>query len=84
MILNFIYIDIFYTEKWFPPLLSKFRIIENERGINEFFEENGFESSIVVMNLGSTLVFLFFKIVILAIFAVIHLLSKITSWQALV
>jgi hypothetical protein len=44
VLLNFIYVDIFYTEKWFPPLLSEFMNIENERGINEFFEENGFES----------------------------------------
>jgi len=39
---KFIYIDIFYTEKWFPPLLSKFTIIDDDNGVNEFFEENGF------------------------------------------
>jgi hypothetical protein len=44
VILNFIYVDIFYTEKWFPQLLSKFTHFEKDRGINEYFEENGFES----------------------------------------
>jgi hypothetical protein len=44
VLLNFIYVDIFYTEKWLPPLLSEFTNIEKDRGINEFFEENGFES----------------------------------------
>jgi hypothetical protein len=39
---RFIYIDIFYTEKWLPALLSKFTIIEDDHGINEYFEENGF------------------------------------------
>ena len=39
---KFIYIDIFYTEKWIPALLSTFSIIEEDHGINEFFEENGF------------------------------------------
>ena len=79
MLVNFIYVDIFYTEKWFPALLSKFNI-EEDRGINEFFEENGFESQVLVMNLGSTLVILFIKIGILAIFAVTYLLGKFISW----
>ena len=39
---KFIYIDIFYTEKWFPGLISAFTIIEEEPGVNEFFDENGF------------------------------------------
>ena len=39
---KFIYIDIFYTEKWFPDLISKFTIIQEDHGINEFFDENGF------------------------------------------
>jgi len=39
---KFIYIDIFYTEKWFPALISKFTIINDDHGVNEFFEENGF------------------------------------------
>jgi hypothetical protein len=80
MILKFIYVDIFFTEKWFLPFLTKLNDIENDRGINEYFEENGFESKILLMNLGSTLVFMFIKIGILTIFAVIHLLSKFISW----
>jgi hypothetical protein len=39
---KFIYIDIFYTEKWFPSLISSFTIIEEDQGVNEFFDENGF------------------------------------------
>ena len=39
---KFIYIDIFYTEKWFLEMLSKFTTIQDYRGVNEFFEENGF------------------------------------------
>ena len=39
---KFIYIDIFYTEKWFPLLISSFTIIEEDHGVNEFFDENGF------------------------------------------
>jgi len=55
---KFIFVDIFFTEKWFPGLLSKLTIIEEDHGVNEFFEENGYQSKILVMNLGSTLVFL--------------------------
>ena len=72
--------DIFYTEKWFLPWLSKLNNIENDRGINEYFEENGFESLILLMNLGSTLVFMFIIIGVLTIFVVIHVLSKFLSW----
>jgi hypothetical protein len=39
---KFIYIDIFYTEKWFPALLTTFTIIEEDHGVNEYFEDNGF------------------------------------------
>jgi hypothetical protein len=39
---KFIYIDIFYTEKWFPDLISTFTIIEEDHGVNEFFDENGY------------------------------------------
>ena len=55
---KFIYIDFFYTENWFPALLSRFTIIEEDHGVNEFFEENGFYSKILMMNLGSTTEFL--------------------------
>jgi hypothetical protein len=79
VILNFICVDIFFTEKWFAPLLSKNMIDEVYHGINEFFEENGFESSILVINLGSSLVFLLIQFGILAIFAGIHLLGKSIS-----
>ena len=72
--------DIFYTEKWFLPWLSKLNNMENDRGINEYFEENGFESLILLMNLGSLLVFMFIKIGILTIFAVVHLLGKFLTW----
>ena len=78
--LNFIYVDIFFTEKWLPDLLSKYLIIENNRGISEFFEENGFDSKLVVMNLGSSFIFLFIKICIIAIFVVIHFLGKSINW----
>jgi hypothetical protein len=39
---KFVYIDIFFTEQWYPALLSKFMIIEEDNGLNEFFEDNGF------------------------------------------
>jgi hypothetical protein len=42
MMQKLIYIDIFYTENWFPALLSTFSILEDDHGINEFFEDNGF------------------------------------------
>jgi hypothetical protein len=61
-------------------LLSKFTILDKDSGINEFFEENGFESSILVMNLGSTLLYLVISIGVLMIYGGIHLLGKYMSW----
>jgi len=80
MFQKFIFIDIFFTEKWFPALMSKLTIIQEDRGINEFFEENGYSSKILVMLLGSTLVFLIILLGLFTIYPVIHLLSKFISW----
>ena len=35
---KFIYIDIFFTEKWFPEFLSKFNEINDDHGLNEFLK----------------------------------------------
>jgi hypothetical protein len=39
---KFIYVDIFFIEKWLPALLTMLTIIDDDQGVNEFFEDNGF------------------------------------------
>ena len=75
-----IYVDIFYTEKWFPALLSTISIAEEDHGINEFFEDNGFQSTTLVMILGSTLVFLLIQLALFALYPVLHILSNFKAW----
>jgi hypothetical protein len=80
MMQKLIYVDIFYTERWFPALLSTFTTEEEDHGINEFFEENGFQSTSLVMILGSTLVFLLLQLVLFTFYPVLHILSKFKAW----
>jgi hypothetical protein len=60
--------------------LSKLTIIEEDHGVNEFFEENGYQSKILVMNLGSTLVFLIKLFGLFAIYPAIHFLIELIAW----
>jgi hypothetical protein len=53
---------------------------EEEHGLNGYFEENGYESKILVMNLGSTLIFLMIQLGLYAIYPIINLVSKAITW----
>ena len=70
--LNLLYFDIFYSEKWLPYMFPV-DVSENEEfGLNEYFEDNGFGSNMFIVNLGSAPVFL---IIHLALFLLYPLLS---------
>lgn len=60
VLLNLIYFDILYTELWFPELLAtlKIKLDQEDKGLNNFFEENGFDSKLLMKNIGSTFFFI--------------------------
>ena len=73
MILNIIYLDLLYTSEWLTPFLENKNI--DDQGIsyidesrNLYLETSGFSSSIMLVNLGSTLIFIAMLIALYVIF----------------
>jgi hypothetical protein len=77
VLLNLIYFDILYTELWFPELLARLSIKmdQEDKGLNSYFEENGFNSKLLMKNIGST----FFFIIIYCVLWMILGLSRILT-----
>ena len=74
VLLNFIYVDILLTDMWLPQLFMNPNEAQKEqKGINSYFEQNGFASKILVINLGSSFVYL---VIYMAIF-ILHLNLKL-------
>ena len=79
MILNIIYLDLLYTNEWLTPFLENKNI--DEQGIsyidesrNLYLETSGFSSSIMLVNLGSTLIFI---AMLIALYVIYYLLKYI-------
>jgi hypothetical protein len=53
--LNLLYLDIFYTEKWLPFIFPLDPLGNDETGLNEYFEDNGFGTTLFMVNLGSAI-----------------------------
>ena len=76
-LLNFIYLDVLMSDKWFEKIFygtnkeddSKGRILEaqsdpyRDEPLNQFFDLNGFSSKSLIKNLGSTFIYLLIYIV---------------------
>ncbi|TNV86287.1 hypothetical protein FGO68_gene17282 [Halteria grandinella] len=61
IVLQFIYLDILQTDKWLTPIFAKDRdeqgnLLQDEP-LSEYFEQSGFQSMLMLKNLGSTLIF---------------------------
>jgi hypothetical protein len=79
MILNIIYLDLLYTSEWLTPFLENKNI--DDQGVsyidetrNLYLETSGFSSSIMLVNLGSTLIFI---AMLIALYVIYYLLKYI-------
>ena len=79
MILNIIYLDLLYTSEWLTPFLENKNI--DDQGVsyidesrNLYLETSGFSSSIMLVNLGSTLIFI---AMLIALYVIFYLLKYI-------
>jgi hypothetical protein len=50
--------------------------VDEDRALNEFFEENGFTTKILIKNLGSTFVYLIIYILIFMMLPLLKILAK--------
>ncbi len=79
MMLNLIYLDLLYTSEWLTPFLENKNI--DDQGIsyldesrNLYLETSGFSSSIMLVNLGSTFIFI---AMLIALYVIYYILKYI-------
>jgi hypothetical protein len=59
VIMNFIYVDIFLSDKWMPELFYGIeRVNDDNEPLNSFFDESGYSSTMLLKNINSSLVFI--------------------------
>jgi len=81
LILQFIYLDLFQADLWLSPILQENNDDEDDdSGLNEFFEESGFQSMFMIVNLGSTFVFILLITMILLLQLILQGLSTLFIW----
>ncbi|TNV73331.1 hypothetical protein FGO68_gene16603 [Halteria grandinella] len=81
MLLQFIYLDTLMTDLWMTDKVQEtlsLDEVEDDTPINSFFDDSGFGSQILLLNLGSTLVFL---IVLMAQFVAVPALKVVGHWS---
>ncbi|TNV86487.1 hypothetical protein FGO68_gene11043 [Halteria grandinella] len=79
LLLQIIYMDLLMTDKWLTPLLELQLFPEEDEeneAINLFFNEQGFQSRLLIFNLGSTLVFIAMHIMLLLITLLVFYMRK--------
>ncbi|TNV86529.1 hypothetical protein FGO68_gene670 [Halteria grandinella] len=79
-----IYMDLLITDKWLTPLLDKAKQTSEEEDdddedmpMNLFIGSQGFQSRLLLFNLGSTLVFLIIQVMLLLTTGLMRLVSPI-------
>ncbi|TNV87103.1 hypothetical protein FGO68_gene17388 [Halteria grandinella] len=78
LLLQIIYMDLLMTDKWLTPAIEKSLTIEeidNDNPINMFLDEQGFGSQLLVLNLGSTLIFMGIQVALLLLTVLAYLLG---------
>jgi hypothetical protein len=59
VIMSFIYVDIFLSDKWLPQLFYGLeRLDDDSEPLNSSFEESGYSSKVLLKNINSSLVFI--------------------------
>ena len=59
VIMSFIYVDIFLSDKWLPQLFYGLeRLDDDSEPLNSYFEESGYSSKVLLKNINSSLVFI--------------------------
>ena len=81
VLINFIYFDILYTERWFPDFMKylSLDLDYEDYPLNSYFNENGFQSLTLLKNIGTTFFFLIIYVLILALIISLKLLSYMTG-----
>ncbi|TNV86505.1 hypothetical protein FGO68_gene13225 [Halteria grandinella] len=77
---SIIYMDLLMTDKWLKPLLDKAiqkQELDEDTPLSIFFDSQGFQSRLIIYNLGSTLKFLAIQIFLLLYTGLMRLLYSV-------
>ena len=80
VLLNLIYVDVLMTDSWLPQIIyggKNEATHEDEEPLNDYFEENGFKSRVLMKNLGSTIVYLALYFIIWLTLGILYLFKNI-------
>jgi hypothetical protein len=82
VLINFIYFDILYTERWFPEFMTylNLEIDFEDYPLNSYFNENGFESLTFLINIGSSFFFFIIYILLWTSLLLLKILTCMTTW----
>jgi hypothetical protein len=77
IILNLIYLDILQTSSWLEAAIIEANTAGNDdQSLNVYFNNSGFGSKLLLINLGSTLIYLGVLIAAFALYYILAFFSK--------
>jgi hypothetical protein len=80
VIMSFIYVDIFLSDKWMPQLFYGLeRINDDNEPLNSFFDESGYSSTMLLKNINSSLVFILVYCSLYGLLLILRILGTFSS-----
>ena len=80
VIMSFIYVDIFLSDKWMPELFYGLESInEDSEPLNSFFDESGYSSKFLLKNINSSLVFIGIYCFLYALLLIMRILGSFSK-----
>jgi hypothetical protein len=73
--------DMLQTSDWLYPILFNMTELKIETGLNRYFDANGFNSSIFIVNTGSTFIYFLIYIGLILLCGIFYLVSNICGRQ---
>jgi hypothetical protein len=79
VVMSFIYVDIFLSDKWMPQLFYGLeRVDEDNEPLNNYFEESGYSSKVLLKTINSSLVFIWIYCSLYGLLLIFRILGSIS------
>jgi hypothetical protein len=80
VIISFIYVDIFLSDKWMPQLFyGTERVNDDNEPLNSFFDESGYSSTMLLKNINSSLVFIWIYCSLFSLLLIFRIIGSFSS-----
>ena len=67
--------DIFETSLWLQPALAQEPDLDQDQALNDYFNQAGYNSMMIIMNLASTLIYLWILILAFTTYGILGMLA---------